>query len=181
MPNVNDIRFSKWDGSKFIEVFAPMPGGGTSSNVVLQVVEAADSTFSSTTSVIDFDDSLPLVSEGLQILSQAITLSSSANKVFCQVAFPFVATNVTAWVIVALFRDDVYVASSVFIAGGANYGGSVSFNKMDYPGATSATYSVRIGPGAGGAGQTAYNNGTVGQRFLGGASISTLTLSEIQA
>ena len=180
MPNINDIRFTKWDGTKYIEEFAPMPSGGPASNLVLQVVQAVDSTYSSTTSVIGFDDTLPLISEGLQILSQVLSTSSATNKILVEVSLPFVASSgANAWVAAAVFRDSVCIASTVFITAGANFGGPVSLSILDSPGATSATYSVRYGPGATGA--TAYNNGTAGQRFLGGASISTLTLSEIQA
>jgi len=179
MPNTNDIRFEKWDGTKFIEEFAPMPSGGASSNVVLQVVQAADSSYTSTTSVIGFDDTLPLISEGLQVLSQALSTSSATNKVLVEVSLPFVASSgANAWVVVAVFRDSVCIASTVFITAGANYGGPVSLSILDSPGATSATYSVRYGPGAGGA--TAYCNGPAGQRFLGGSAFATLTLSEIQ-
>ena len=31
--NTDDIRFTKWDGTKYVEVFTPMPSGGGANGV----------------------------------------------------------------------------------------------------------------------------------------------------
>jgi hypothetical protein len=145
---------------------------------VVQVVYATPYTDSTQlTEIIPADDTTPLVSEGTEILTKAITPTSSSNQVEILVdgfGFP---TGTGSTVIVALFRGSTCIRA--FQRGSNSVITDIGFSFTDSPATTSSTaYSVRIG--ATGVG-TVYMNGTsAGRRFNGTASC-TMSLKELEA
>jgi len=153
-------------------------GQAAASGVVLQKVQATYAVCTALTTVLPFDDTIPTNSEGTSVLSQAITLASSSNKVEIAVSLPMIAiVTGGAWLCYAIFRDSVCIDSGASCFAWANYGISLQLTITDTPATTSPTYSVRIGPAVTG---TGYINGTAAARYFGSTCISTLTLSEIK-
>ena len=148
--------------------------------VILQVVQATNSTYSAPTTVLPFvDNSTPTSSDGTSVLSQAISLASASNRVRVEVSCPMIAhPGAGAWFIFALFRNTTCIDAGGICLANANYGTALCFHIMDTPAAASATYSLRIGPAVAG---NVYINGTAGSRFFGGSCVATLTLSEVKS
>lgn len=122
------------------------------------------------------DDSVPLVSEGTQVVACSITPSSASSKV--RVCFNGSATGSSGGVsqVLALFRDSTCIGAKVFSNYGA-YSTDMTFDVIDSPATTSAvTYSVRAGVQSG---QVMMING-VSARYFGGAQKQVLTLTEIK-
>ena len=100
---------------------------------------------------IPFDDTLPLVAEGVQIGTASITPADSSNKVLIMGVIQ-VATDVNTGVVCTLFNGSTLLQSRCFAttAGGAAISGMVSFMFLDSPASASAvTYSIRIGSSSG--------------------------------
>lgn len=147
----------------------------------VQVVEATPITSVQTiTATIPLDNTKPQSSEGTQLWSQAITLASASNKVLVEARVQVAngATGTTP--VVALFRDSGADALATgFLSLPASSGGATVLRYLDTPGATSATYKVRIGIVSGGG--TVYVSGSgAGANLFNGTLVSTLTLTEIK-
>ena len=157
--------------------FAAVPADALPAGTVVQVLQNTYATNTDLSTTIPADDTIPLISEGTEVLSQAITPASASNKVICIVQLSAVTvTNVICTA--ALFRGSTCINAKGL---GGNTGGSgvQDFNvtNLDSPASASAqTYSVRVGPDSG----TMRLNGTLAARLYGGASACTLTLMEIK-
>jgi hypothetical protein len=165
--NVKVVSYTKANGQAIV----------SSAQVVRQVLQTTYATNADLTVAIPYDDTVPTSTEGTQILSQAITPADNTNKILCQVAVW--GQGVTpALMIAALFRGTTCINVAAIRQNTAIIG-PVVFSFLDSPASASAqTYSVRVGPDTGG---TVRLNGDTTQRFFGGASVCTLTLSEIEA
>ena len=163
-----------------------LPGtGGTLDRLnragnVIQVVEANYSTSASTSTTIPLDTTIPQNTEGAEILSAAITPTSSSNKLFIQVSLPHLSgsgNHITA----ALFQDSIADALSVgtTYSGGSNWSINIYFSHFMQAGTTSSTtFKVRYGPSAG----TAYiNRLTTATGTFGGTTFARLVITEIAA
>ncbi len=149
------------------------------SGSILQTVQATNATYSALTTILPFDDTVPASSEGTSVLSQAITLASSSNRVGITVSLPMLAHGTAgAWLCYAIFRDTTCIDTGAWCNAGANYGWTVAMTYVDSPSVVSPTYSFRIGPAVAGNG---YINGTAGSRYFGGTCVSILSLQEIKA
>jgi len=148
-----------------VETEAAAGGGG----VVLQVIEMSLAK-TSTTSVIPHDDTVPLITEGVQAGTQAITMASSSNKVHLCGIFSVSADpqGIYHGSIVALFRGTTCIATCLqtATANGAQGAIGVGFSVLDAPATSgSVTYSIRVGIG------TSTNDGVMGFGYAkGGAS-----------
>lgn len=142
---------------------------------VVQTAYAEYTTNADLTTFIPGDDTIPQVTEGTQVLSQAITPKTTTNRVRVQVSG--VGATVAADLLsIALFRNGG--ANAIASIGITSTGSIVPFDLVfeDVPGSTSAqTYTVRVGGGT----QTARLNGTTGARYLGGTMRTTVALTEI--
>ena len=153
---------------------ADLPAGS-----VLQVVYAQDLTVKTTTDVIAHDDSIPQNDEGVEVVSLAITPTSSSSKLV------FTATGVCAssvalnQYIIALFQDSTANALACVSCRGQNQNNNEQTLTLNYymtAGTTSATtFKVRLGTGGG----TLTTNGKGGGRFFGGVQTTSLTIMEI--
>ena len=128
------------------------------------------------TTAIPWDDTAPLITEGDQILSAAITPSSSSNRIRIWVSAFGATSTVSKWAI-SVWRDSTLVAAKGCIIASSSSPLPCDWVGEDAPATASAiTYTVRAGPDSGG---TLRLNGTTAARLFGGASKCTLTVEEI--
>ena len=165
----------------------PASGGGTANylradgtwappaSAVLQVLQTVYTANVALTTALPIDDTVPLITEGAEVLALAITPSSASNNILCEVdlwgsgnSFPLAA---------ALFRGSTCINANEWVFVGVAQAESGSMCILDSPASTSAqTYSVRVGTSAGNACRL---NGHGTGRLFGGAGKCTLTLTEI--
>lgn len=147
--------------------------------VLGQTVEATLSAYSTAGTTNQFSTSgVPTSSGGTLLMSQAITPTSSSNKV--RVEFRCSATSNAGLVtmVFALFRGTTCINADIFANPGAGYMTAITLGIVDSPASSSEqTYSVRY---SGTGGYNIYING-YGSQHIGGASKATLTLTEIKA
>lgn len=129
------------------------------------------------TTVIPYDDTIPQVTEGTEVLTVTITPTSTSNKVIIRGALTGAVGTAAQALSMAVFVNggsNAIFASST-IMGGANYTACIPFEFEHSPGSTSAqTYTVRVGPSSG----TARLNGPSTARRFGGISKCTLIAEE---
>lgn len=148
-------------------------GGGQ----VLQDTYTANTSLST---ALPWDDSIPTSTEGTQVLSQAITLSSSLNRVRVTVALNGSPSAANASMIAAVFRGTTCIGVSQSGSTNATLAVNVSLDLVDAPGITNPTYTVRVGARTNAnAAANLFLNGTGSGRFFGGASVCTLTVEEL--
>ena len=125
--------------------------------------------FASITGVIPLDDTTPLSTEGVEILSVAHTPADSGNGI--RVRFGGSGTSTTGTWCAAIFDG----GSAPLIAGWAS---DTMFLEHFYLPATTSpiTFSVRVGPSAAG---NMRMNGSATDRYLGGASRAWLFIEEL--
>lgn len=146
---------------------------------VIQSVEGTYAANAALTAQIPYDDTVPQVTEGTQIISVSLTPKFSNSKLRCrftgQASYSGV-DNVTA----ALFTGasaNAFAAQSLVDDSGRTL--SFAFERTISPATTSAvTVSARVGPAAA---ISVYFNGATAGRRLGGASCATLVVEEISA
>ncbi len=147
-----------------------------SSNKVIQTVYSEYSTYSNTATAIPYDDTIPQISEGLEIMTASITPTTASNDLLIEVV-TFTCPSSGGRSTTALFVDST---ANAIAAGGE--GGNTSqmcctvIRKRISAGSTSArTYRVRVGETSG----QLYINGNGVSRMYGGAQVCTLTVTEI--
>lgn len=144
---------------------------------ILQVVETSYTTAASTSVAIPFDSTIPQNTEGVEILSLAITPTSTANKLYIQVSLPMVDGSGSLGICAALFQDSTANA----LAAGAVVSADVNFDQINFThymtaGTTSSTtFKVRYGPQSG----TAYINQRSTGVTYGGVTAARLVIMEI--
>jgi len=150
------------------------------SGAALKVIQATLSTNQTVTAAIPSDNTIPQITEGTQILSQAITPPSSSDKILCRVNVPY-SSNTAIRVGVALFRTGNSNALAA-VEGQSGNSGMISFEYLDSPASASEqTYSIRVG-NTDGASTVGINGqaSSAGTRIYGGACMATLTLIAIK-
>jgi hypothetical protein len=142
--NVTAGKFLKVDsvsgsGTTGIGTMTFGDGGKLLQNFATQIA------YSNGTTGIPDDDTTPTISEGTQIYSQAITPTSSSNKVLLFYALQ-VAITVGSAVVITAFRGSTCIGASTY---GTPSGGNFMINTavcIDEPSTTSeTTYTLRIG------------------------------------
>lgn len=148
------------------------------SQAIIPAVSYAETTAVATiTATIPYDDTIPQISEGTQILSLAHTAVSGTNKL--DIALTIQGVNSAgANVVIAVFKDSDVNAVAAGFWSPANEAYGQSFNFRLTAGDTSAhTYTVRLGTSSG----TYTLNGTGGARRLGGVCVTSMTIREVTA
>lgn len=158
--------------------------GGVLTGHVVQFVEATPITaFSTGTTVIPVDNSIPQNTEGDEKITATITPKATTNKLEIKVA-GYMSASTDVRMVYALFQDSTANAlKSGFIGGTAN---GTPNNAMPFSmthimtaGTVSATtFKLRVGPGTA---ATVTFNGQAGADLFGGVMISTMTITEIAA
>lgn len=153
------------------------PSANLPAGSIIQVLEHQQPAYGSTNLQIPDDDTIPLVSEGVERNAQAITLSAAANKVLVSIDMHMrTPTSTSAFLMVALFRGSTCI-KAVMESDGVDWNRSVSFETVDVPGSVGPhTYSVRCGTSGG----TIYFNGKNTGRMFGGVQYSSLILREVK-
>jgi hypothetical protein len=132
----------------------------------------------STSTAIPFDDSLPLITEGAEVLSQAYTCLTTSNVLRFRVHVPVSLSDAHVCA-VALFDGSTCIAAEGVHVGGDSMA-EINIQLQYAPASTSTkTYSVRFGPGSGAV--TAYTMGNDVSRAYGGAKRASLLIEEIRA
>ena len=119
------------NGAGALPTFQTPSGGG---GILLQSITGTSTTPGSTTAVIPFDNTIPQITEGAEVVTASITPSNASNileiMAICQVA------HLGGQIGVALFQDsnaDAIASAFNIAAGGASFGmgGSVIiFHRM---------------------------------------------------
>lgn len=137
------------------------------------------SAFSSTTTAIPLDDTIPQNTEGVELLTVTITPKDAANILILEGIVMVAMTGSAGTPIMAFFKD----SDAGSLAGGytsitsSNETGVVALRVRITAGGVSAiTFKMRMGPSAG----TLNINGTAGARILGGVAKSTFRVTEIR-
>ena len=147
---------------------------------VIQVVTAQTSAVATGTTTMPFDDTIPQNTEGVEVITQAITPINTSSRLLFQgnimLAHSASASNMT----IALFQDSTADAlgATTKLHGSANEMAIVPFLFEMAAGTISeTTFKIRIGTQAAG---TLTINGQGGVRRNGGVAISLLTITEIK-
>lgn len=146
---------------------------------VLQVVNIQSSAFTSTTTLIPLDNTIPQNTEGTELFTLSITPTSATTKLKIDVVLHG-GVSVGAWASLAIFQDsnaNAIAATSSYMsqAGGAI---AIPLTYFMTSGTTSATtFKLRYGPNTGTMGIN--GNNTAG--FFNGTLYTSMTITEIAA
>jgi hypothetical protein len=145
---------------------------------VIQVLQSVNTTVTGCSTLIPYDDSIPLSNEGNEILTATITPMSSSNKILIRATVSGTTDTGGSFFTAAVFKNSNLSAIATGNPGGYYYDNVTTLEYLDTAETTSTiTYSVRAGSSAG----IFYLNGSyVGTRVYGGALKSTITLMEIK-
>lgn len=148
-------------------------GGG----ILLQSLQDTFTGFTSTTSAIPYDNTIPQITEGTELFSIAITPTSATSVIEIEVLLPMVAVDASGWTFSgALFQDSI---SNALVAAGntIQFTAPFSLKYRVVSGSTTArTYSFRYGPTSG---RTVFIGGNTSAKFST-SSIAYMTVKEIQ-
>jgi len=149
------------------------------SGAIVQAVEATPYvTYSSTASAFAGGDTKMTTASGLEILSVAITPTSVANRLVCELqVFASSLTGTTSFV--GLFQDSTVDALAQAMESGVTDGVTTFLFRHEMAaGTTSATtFKARVAPGTG----TLYVNGIASGRRGGGNLACRLRVTEVKA
>jgi hypothetical protein len=130
--------------------------------------------------IIPWDDTIPQIAEGVQIISVSVTAQAALNTFRMRFSGE-VATSAASWVTAAIFADgaaNAIAGSGVLCDEASGSGRSLVFDFFYTPGDTAAhTLTVRVGPDAA---VTTRMNGAAAARRLGGVMNTTLSWDEIK-
>lgn len=145
---------------------------------IIQQVRTSTTTFSTISSSIPFDDTIPQVGEGTQLFSVNITPTSATSILMFEMSVMCGMNDSARYGTFALFEDG---AANAIYATSRLYNDSQDMTNFSFiwykvAGTTSAlTYTVRAGPSAG----NLYINGYIFGRRFGGVASSSFYVTEI--
>lgn len=147
---------------------------------VIQIVSGTPYTSNaSLTTVIPADDTIPLVTEGTEVLTVSITPKHASSTIYTFVSCGCVSGTLGNDLAIAMFKNggSSAVALSAIHVASADIFAISPLTYSEAPGSVSAiTYSVRAGPSA-----TAMRfNGTTSSRQYGGASAARIWCIEVR-
>jgi len=164
-----------------VDTLQDASGSGTPyiKDAVLQVKNFQTGAMTTGTTLIPFDDTIPQITEGDEVMTLAITPKSASSKLLINVVTQF-AHSVDSIPATALFvgtTADALATMHSHTFGSGNYDKIHNFNHYMTSGTTSElTFRVRIG--SNNAGTTTFN-GRAGARKYGGSLSSSITIMEI--
>lgn len=146
----------KWNGSTWIPTDLAAGAGNNITNCLSGKIAARCGT-----TKIPFDNTTPLITEGSQIWSQAVTPTSGTSKFIVTTSFTLDTYN-SELIVLAIFRDSICIGSTVVelqLQGGSDDDDDdngvvegtmiipVSFTVEDDSTGSAVTYSARVGRG----------------------------------
>ena len=154
----------------------------TDAGKVVQVVSTTTGAYASTAATIPFDDTVPLITEGDEFITLAITPKSATNRLKVDVVFNGSNSGGSDSETIALFNTDYdvgneAVATAVYYESIANHLTPIGFSYMT---ATAPIVATTFRVRGGTTGNTLYFNGTNAGREMGGSLASSITITEIQ-
>ena len=155
-------------------VVADMPAG----SVVQVVTTETSAVVTCATTGTTWDDSIPAITDGVQILSRTITPTHASNLLYFFVS-GHGACDSGANTTVHLHKDGAAAVAAIALNIG-NYSGNFKLEHSEAAGSTSSqTWTVRLNPSSGG--NTVYVNGdTSGTRLFGGVGSTKITIVEVK-
>lgn len=132
-------------------------------------------TTSTTTSLIPFDNTKPLITEGFQLFSTTYSPDFTSSVIEVR-AKTIVSCTIATTVTISLFVDGVFQTAETITITLANFPWQISLTHLGFPPALAATpYEIRIGAADA---STLTINGVNGSPKLGNGFSSTLTIVE---
>jgi hypothetical protein len=150
-------------------------------NKLAQVVNTTTGALITLSGSIPYDDTIPQITEGTQVLSRSITPTSASSTLVISISLnctPLAAAEMIA----ALFQDSTANALSAMsmYASGAGERVNIAFTHTMVAGTTSSTtFTVRCGPAAAVGTSGELNGSGTAARRLGGVMSSSITITEI--
>jgi hypothetical protein len=151
---------------------------------VIQQIYSASTTYSTGTTTIPFDNTIPQNTEGTEFMTASITPTNSSNLLMIEVQ-AVVSSSANCRMTAALFQDSTANALAATVC---TIYGTVLFEtctltlryRMTAGTTSSTTFKIRIG---GDNATTVYFNGdnNTAARIFGGVCISSITVTEIAA
>jgi hypothetical protein len=158
--------------------FAAAAGGGVLVQHVYNIVTAV----ATSSTQMPYDDTIPQNTEGIELITQAITPTNASNILIITIVADVRTNNATEIATMALFQDSTAGALSAMLgcyAGGlANQGVSRTWIHYMVAGTTSST-TFKFRAGSSGANTLTFN-GQVGNRRLGGVNGSAMSIMEVE-
>lgn len=146
---------------------------------VVQVVETQTGAFATGSTQIPYDDSIPINTEGVEVMSLAITPTNASNKLQIDVNVFLASDTAARMMIAALFQDTTVNALAVgagILESVVDQGNFVTFQHTLIAGTIAAT-TFKVRAGLDGSGIFTFN-GESGVRRFGGILASTITITE---
>jgi hypothetical protein len=147
---------------------------------VAQVVRDSEAAYTTITTDMPFDNTIPQNTEGTEIMAVAITPTNANSILRIRAVVPGSSSAAgTPALVVGLFVDstaNALAATSVSVENSTSMGIAVLEHTEAAGSATARTYKVRVGRGAAG---TVYVNGDSAERKFGGVAKATLEVEEI--
>ena len=148
--------------------------------MVVQTVSTNYNAAVTGTTLIPYDDTIPQITEGTEVMTQAITPKSATNILIIEAQITM-SYSVLATVTAALFQDATANAlaatQNVEDNGNGMYSYKITY-RMVAGTVSSTTFRVRMGAESAG---TVTLNGSVGVRRFGGISLSNFKITEVKA
>ena len=144
---------------------------------LVQVVNVVDSTRATGTTAIPEDTSIPQKTEGVEVMTLAITPTHASNKLVIEAVVNMDNTNGEMYC-VALFQDTTADALACSCTSSGAFNRNITLRHYMTTGTTSSTtFKIRIG---GNTGATVIFNGDSSGAVYGGTLQSSITISEIR-
>jgi hypothetical protein len=154
-------------------------GSGGDTKLVQRVEGTPNTTYSSITTALPVDDSIPQNTEGGEVCTVTITPTSATNRLVIHAQF-FGASDTALATVLALFKGTTTdaLAARSHQAGAANALFALDIMHEMEAGTTSpVTFKLRAGNNAG---ATTYVNGTSAGRRFGGVAACRISVEEIK-
>jgi hypothetical protein len=151
---------------------------------IIQTVNTQTGAVATGTTVLPQDDTIPQITEGIEVMTLSITPKSTSNILYIDVCIALMSNSFAGahTYVAALFQDStanaLASATMATAASGIEKAGPNFRHKMTAGTTSSTTFSVRIGSSS--AGTTTFN-GESSSRKLGGSLASSITITEYSA
>lgn len=157
---------------------APLDANLPASGGVLQSVSAVYTTYTVTADIIPWDDTVPLITEGIEILAVTITPRSAASKL--RIRYTGLLGGSGARLVISMFLNGVAVNAAA-VHGPASQSTTLSTECEVSPGST-APQTITVRGGVSESGYTFITNGRNSSiRLFGGIARNMLVVEEIAA
>jgi len=149
--------------------------------LTLQIQRGEDAAYAATSSSVGTDDTIPQISEGLEIVTVAITPKASGNKIIVKANVVVSANTSATTAIASLFIDataNALETQAQTIYADDTFGSITLEHEYTSVGTSEVTFRLRVGTGDGVG--SVYINGHDGARHFGGVANTFISATEVQ-